>query len=670
MDQNGKPNRLIISMMAETVANLHQQKQPTTDPIVPLYSATTIPPEIVMKTPLFGPICSFVLGALLLTQFGAHAQFTVQRNCNTIGTGSNAWHYLMMEGESYIPESKLAAEGSGFAKLWDDEALTSFYTIPMLATNTGASMKGALGTIGPASFSRFADKVTYGVVFSDPGDYYLYMRFTMFENGGNLAHYISEDSFFLPPDFNKDPETDWVPPGTTGADNGGYTEGFGATGFLLILDYQGNGSRTDRSGGANTNYWEGQFHWNQLFVSSFLSGSITNEDGSPRAGNPFHYVVTPAMVGTTQYFTIAYREQGVTIDSFLFSTKTNLLNDYQQTELDELLVNKVQVQDANNVVPTSSNSWAYLIMEAEDFNAKSNRLATSGFTAIAPGSTNVAFYTAPLLATNTTASHKGALYTQSPGFGRFSDFVNYTVQFATPGDYYLYMRFTMYENGGNLAHYISEDSFILPPDFNQNPQTGWDPPGTAGADNGGYTEGFGATGFLLILDYQGNGSRTDRSGGANTNYWEGQFHWNQLFVSSFLSGSITNADGSPRAGSPFHYVVTPAMTNTPLNFTIAFRESGVTPDLFLFSTYTNLLNDYTQEELDQLLLHPKLSIASSGTNVVLSWAMSACGYILESSTSLSGPWTTVQTPSAIGGTRYNVTIEASGAQAYFRLRQP
>jgi len=43
-------------------------------------------------------------------------------------------------------------------------------------------------------------------VFSTPGDYYTYMRFTMFENGGNVNTYTSEDSFFLPPDFNKDPE--------------------------------------------------------------------------------------------------------------------------------------------------------------------------------------------------------------------------------------------------------------------------------------------------------------------------------------------------------------------------------------------------------------------------------------------------------------------------------
>jgi len=195
----------------------------------------------------------------------------------------------------------------------------------MLATNTGASMQGALGTLGPA-FGLFADFVTYQVVFSTPGDYYTYMRFTMFENGGNVNTYTSEDSFFLPPDFNKDPETDWNPPGNSGNNDGGYCEGCcGGAGFLFILDYQGNGTRTDHSSGANSNYWEGNFHWNQLYSSQFLN-PVTQ--GAP--GVPFHYVVTPAMVGVPQNFTIAYREQGVTIDLFLFSTHTNMMNDYTQ----------------------------------------------------------------------------------------------------------------------------------------------------------------------------------------------------------------------------------------------------------------------------------------------------------------------------------------------------
>jgi len=633
-----------------------------------------------MKKLSFGKIIPFAAGVMVLTLTAANAQVTAQNPCNKVNSGTNAFNYLVMEGESFIDSTKVAAAGSGFVKVYNDEALTSFYGGPILATNTGASMQGALFTQSP-SFGRFSDFVTYQVAFETPGDYYFYMRFTMFENGGNTTHYISEDSFILPPDFNKDPENDWTPPGSSGADDGGYCEGFGATGFLEILDYQGNGSRTDRSGEDSatpngTNYWEGKFHWNQLHVSSFLSAVNTNADGTPRAGNPFHYVVTPAMVGVPQNFTIAFREAGVTIDLFLFSTHTNMMNDYTQSQLDDLFVNKVAAQQPENTVATPTNTYPFLVMEAENFFAKTNRDLSKGFASVTVGSTNLSFYGPPILATNTGASGKGALFTQSPAFGLFSDFVSYRVQFSTPGDYYLYMRFTMFENGGNTTHYISEDSFFLPPDFNLNPETDWPQPGSPSANDGGYCEGFGSVGFLMILDYQGNGTRTDRSGEDSatpngTNYWEGKFHWNQLFVSSFLSATITNTDGSPRAGSVFHYVVTPGEVGIPMNFTIAFREAGVTPDLFLFSTHTNLLNDYTQAQLDTQYLSPQLTVSSSGGNVVVSWPTSASGFILESTPSLSPvSWTAVQQGATLAGSRYNLTLPAPSGTQLFRLRKP
>jgi len=39
-----------------------------------------------------------------------------------------------------------------------------------------------------------------------------------------------------------------------------------------------------------------------------------------------------------------------------------------------------------------------------------------------------------------------------PNFGLHADKVTYQVQFATAGTYYLYMRFTMFDNaGGNIS---------------------------------------------------------------------------------------------------------------------------------------------------------------------------------------------------------------------------
>ena len=103
---------------------------------------------------------------------------------------------------------------------------------------------------------------------------------------------------------------------------------------------------------------------------------------------------------------------------------------------------------------------------------------------------------------------------------------------------------------------------------------------------------------------------------------------------------------------------------------MAFREANVTPDLFLFNTHTNLLNDYTQKQINQYFLEPKLTISSAGANVVVSWPASASCFILESTTSLSpASWTAVQTPAALVGTRYNLTVTPTGTK-FYRLRQP
>ena len=599
--------------------------------------------------PLLTGLVAGVIG-VMSAQFAANAEVQVQVPSNVVGTGSNAWHYLIMEGESYVSEQD-ADPATGFGKVYANEALTDFYGTPILATNTLASKRGALGTL---SGGQWGDKVTYQVVFDTPGTYYTYMRFSMFENGGNTAHYINEDSFFMPPDFNKDPQFDWPITNSPSGRTGGYVEGCcGTSGFLYILDYQGNGSRTQHT--TDTNYWEGNFHWNQLISSQFLNPADT---GDPNV--PFRYEVTPAMVGIPQNFTIGFREIGVTIDLFLFSTHTNMMNDYTQTQLDQL-VNKVTVQDPGNVVGTGSNAWSYLVMESESFINKSNNNSALGFTGVAAGSTNIDFYGTPILATNTLASKKGALYTLAGG--QWGDKVTYQVQFARTGAYYMYMRFTMFENGGNTAHYINEDSFFMPPDFNKDPQYEWPiPQPTPSGRSGGYVEGCcGTSGFLYILDYQGNGSRTQHT--TDTNYWEGAFHWNQLISSQFLNPADT---GDPNV--PFHYEVTPAMLGVPQNFTIGFREIGVTPDLFLFSTHTNMMNDYTQAQLDQLIL-PKLTITATGANALISWPTDT-GFVLEATSTLSpASWSPVLASATVVGTRNNLTVPVAGTR-FYRLRQP
>jgi hypothetical protein len=214
------------------------------------------------------------------------------------------------------------------------------------------------------AFGQHLEKLTYKVQFATPGTYYLYMRFTMFENAETF-NYLSEDSFFVPPDFNKDPQADWPLAETNAGRNGGYAEGCCAgSGFLHIWE---DGAKIDRSARIEGEplYWEGNFHWNELISSQFLNPET---QGEPNVR--FKYEVTPEMVGKPQDFTISYREGGVTIDLFLFSTNPELVREYTQEQLDQVLLgggaagNQPQLaisRNGNNVViswPESATGYA------------------------------------------------------------------------------------------------------------------------------------------------------------------------------------------------------------------------------------------------------------------------------------------------------------------------
>ena len=274
------------------------------------------------------------------------AAVTVQDPGNVVGTGTNAWSYLVVEGEDYDPATKLnLTPGAGFIAVDNSGTISNFLGNPVLGKNTTASKKGALFT--QTVFGQHSDKVTYRVQFSKAGTYYLYMRFTMFENGGNLTHYLNEDSFFVPPDFGKDPQTDWPL-----SDRGGYAEGCcDAAGFLYINE---GGVRVNHGGGddAGRAFWEGNFHWNELLSSQFLN---PDTQGEPRLR--FKYVVTDAQVGKPLDWTISYREGGVTIDLFLFSTNPDLMTKYTEADFEQLFINPVPRLSATRAGKNVVLSW-------------------------------------------------------------------------------------------------------------------------------------------------------------------------------------------------------------------------------------------------------------------------------------------------------------------------
>jgi hypothetical protein len=69
---------------------------------------------------------------------------------------------------------------------------------------------------------------------------------------------------------------------------------------------------------------------------------------------------------------------------------------------------------------------------------------------------------------------------------------------------------------------------------------------------------------------------------------------------------------------------------------------------------------------------PVLVSEASAGNIILQYPSWASGFTLESSTSLPATsWNVVNTPPIdIGGGVLQVTLSASGAQEFFRLRSP
>ena len=67
---------------------------------------------------------------------------------------------------------------------------------------------------------------------------------------------------------------------------------------------------------------------------------------------------------------------------------------------------------------------------------------------------------------------------------------------------------------------------------------------------------------------------------------------------------------------------------------------------------------------------PQLGILPSGNNVVLYWPTSASGYVLQSTTNLSGgSWSSITNGIGSVGSDYAFTNPASGRAAFFRLKQ-
>ncbi len=103
----------------------------------------------------------------------------------------------------------------------------------------------------------------------------------------------------------------------------------------------------------------------------------------------------------------------------------------------------------------------------------------------------------------------------------------------------------------------------------------------------------------------------------------------------------------------------------------AFLEPGVFPSLGVELRALDVIGFTLNPGGTTGQTAPILTITESGGNVVLSWPMSAAGYLLESASSVSPPisWQVVATAPTIENNSYVVTLPASGQMQFFRLTQ-
>ncbi len=171
--------------------------------------------------------------------------------------------------------------------------------------------------------------------------------------------------------------------------------------------------------------------------------------------------------------------------------------------------------------------------------------------------TLVTDYGSPVLPIDTNAS-RGAAVLVHPKTGSVGP-ITYNLIFQTPGTYYLYKRFSVFESTNGLTNYGNEDSIFVALDFNSP---------VVAAD--AYVDDFNTMGHV-----PGDG------------FFEGvNYVWEQV--------TLDRESGRPA----LTFEVTTADLGQPLAFSWRAREYGASLDAFVFSTQSGLAGT----ELDRLVI--------------------------------------------------------------------
>ncbi len=186
------------------------------------------------------------------------------------------------------------------------------------------------------------------------------------------------------------------------------------------------------------------------------------------------------------------------------------------------------------------------------------------------------------------------------GGGDFADQIGWELNFANPGEYFVYLRYSMYDmrEVAGRNDYGHEDSIYIPPFDLQDDPAGSDPEirdERAGQSSLRRNIGGDFTEEEVVDVLPTDGCRVD---GFDDEVWqieeadcereevslEGQYHWQKL---RFSDDSQENRHAS--------YVI--EETGTVLDFAIATRERGASLDTFVFSQNAEL----TISDLDALI---------------------------------------------------------------------
>ncbi len=200
------------------------------------------------------------------------------------GVGTN---YVGVEAENF--DSLSGTRWTPVEK--SPSTLTSAYGTAVLPSYSDASGGRAM-----LDFTGTTATVGFDFTFTTATNYYVYLRYSLFENNGNITNYGNEDSVFVGSNWNVIAGANWE-----------------------TFDVSTYGSNSVASGG-----WEGLYRWGQVMLRTGLSTVGRVET--------MILPVTETDLGNPLTLNLRTREAGFSLDYILLSPENNL----SQTQLDYL----------------------------------------------------------------------------------------------------------------------------------------------------------------------------------------------------------------------------------------------------------------------------------------------------------------------------------------------